>query len=340
MAHMGRGCSWTALLQLVLLAALAQHASGRILLDMPAAVLQRLLRGVSAAAALADMPGGPPPPPALVLPSGRDGDGGGGGGWLGQGPRAVLQGADQEVEARILDGEPAPESEWGFMVALVSRVDNSTVLCGGALLDNMTVLTAAHCVVDEQTGYPIYPLSIWAEVQGVRYPPMLILPHPDYKPTTLEDDEQDGVIQGGLHDIAVIKLALPVEGADTVALPRRRLRLRDGQPLEVAGWGKTSEAGNESQALLFAELNYLASVADCPIVPYKDTICAGNELTGARTCRGDSGGPLVLRHNATGVATVVGVVAFSPTNCTADLPFTRFTDVRQYLPQIREWQSL
>lgn len=110
---------------------------------MPAAVLQRLLRGVSAAAALADMPGGPPPPPALVLPSGRDGDGGGGGGWLGQGPRAVLQGADQEVEARILDGEPAPESEWGFMVALVSRVDNSTVLCGGALLDNMTVLTGA-----------------------------------------------------------------------------------------------------------------------------------------------------------------------------------------------------
>lgn len=210
--------------------------------------------------------------------------------------------------------------------------------------------------MDEQTGYPIYPLSIWAEVQGTLYPPMLILPHPgawapgrrhgqlpgsaarlrlhcgagslgracevhclcapgvcqaagrgpsmprlpahavlcsalsrlpacrpcgasppelssglpalgmsglpdyrglisvqlpttptpplphaplaDYKPTTLEDDEQDGVIQGDLHDIAVIKLALPVEGADAVALPRRRLPLRDGQQLEASGYGR------------------------------------------------------------------------------------------------------
>ncbi|KAL4451406.1 hypothetical protein ABPG77_009478 [Micractinium sp. CCAP 211/92] len=340
MAHTGQGCAWTALLQLLLLVALARNASGRVLLDQPVAALLRVLRGVSAAAALADMPGSPPPPPALLLPSSTSGDVG----WLGQGHLSVLQGqqdgGDDEVEPRILDGEPAPELEWGFMVALVSRADNRTVLCGGALLDNTTVLTAAHCVVDEQTGYPIYPLSIWAEVQGTLYPPMLILPHPDYKPTTLEDDEQDGVIQGDLHDIAVIKLALPVEGADAVALPRRRLPLRDGQQLEVAGWGKTSNSGNESQALLFADVNYLASVADCPIVPYNDTICAGNELTGARTCRGDSGGPLVLRHNATGVATVVGVVAFSPTNCTEALPFTRFTDVRQYLPQIREWQSL
>ncbi|KAL4420679.1 hypothetical protein ABPG75_010335 [Micractinium tetrahymenae] len=337
---MGLASAWTALLQLLLLAALARHASGRTLLDHPVGALQRLLRGVSAAAALRDAPGGPPPPPALLLPSAADW----GAGWLRQGPLGGSQGQhsedDEEVEARILDGEPAPEAEWGFMVALVSRTDNRTVLCGGALLDNTTVLTAAHCVVDEQTGYPIYPLSIWAEVQGVRYPPMLILPHPDYRPTTLEDDEQDGLVQGGLHDIAVIKLALPVEGAETAALPRRRLRLRDGQALEVAGWGKTSNAGNESQILLFAEVNYLANEADCPIVPYNDTICAGNEVTGARTCRGDSGSPLVLRHNVTGIATVVGVVAFSPTNCTADLPFTRFTDVRQYLPQIREWQSL
>lgn len=337
---MGRGCSWTALLQLLLVLALARHVSGRVLLDQPVAVLQRLLDGVSAAAALADALGGPPPPPALLWPSSL----GAGAGGLGQGPFRIPQqaGRDQEVEveARILEGEPAPEAEWGFMTALVSRVDNRTVLCGGALLDNTTVLTAAHCVVDEQTGFPIHPLSIWAEVQGERYPPMLILPHPDYRPTTLEDDELDGVVQGGLHDIAVVKLALPVEGAEGAALPRRGLRLRDGQPLEVAGWGKTSDSGNESQALLFAEVDYIAQVADCPIVPYEDTICAGNEQTGARTCRGDSGGPLVLRHPATGVATVVGVVAFSPTNCTQDLPFSRFTDVRQYLPQIREWQSL
>lgn len=48
------------------------------------------------------------------------------------------------MEPRILDGERAPELEWGFMVALVSRADNRTVLCGGALLDNTTVLTGGR----------------------------------------------------------------------------------------------------------------------------------------------------------------------------------------------------
>ncbi len=58
---------------------------------------------------------------------------------------------------------------------------------------------------------------------------------------------------------------------------------------------------------------------------------AADTVPPSRACfacpRACAGGPLVLRHSATGVATVVGVVAFSPTNCTEALPFTRFVSL-------------
>lgn len=59
------------------------------------------------------------------------------------------------VNKRIVNGEDATSGEFPSMVSLHGRFDNH--ICGGVLLNQTTVLTAAHCVGydDSQTHYTI-----------------------------------------------------------------------------------------------------------------------------------------------------------------------------------------
>jgi secreted trypsin-like serine protease len=48
-----------------------------------------------------------------------------------------------EQHNRIVGGRPANRTQFPWQVAII--IDSAT-FCGGALIDNRTVLTAAHCV--------------------------------------------------------------------------------------------------------------------------------------------------------------------------------------------------
>lgn len=52
-------------------------------------------------------------------------------------------GADIQDEERIVGGHNAELNEWPWIVALFN---NGRQFCGGSLMDNKHVLSAAHCV--------------------------------------------------------------------------------------------------------------------------------------------------------------------------------------------------
>ncbi|WP_462054975.1 trypsin-like serine protease, partial [Vibrio cholerae] len=54
-------------------------------------------------------------------------------------------GTESGVSSRIIGGEQAPVGAWPYMVSLTTR-DKSMAWCGGSLLSERYVLTAAHCV--------------------------------------------------------------------------------------------------------------------------------------------------------------------------------------------------
>lgn len=51
------------------------------------------------------------------------------------------------VDKRIIGGEEAKDGDFPFIVSIGSSAEGlSGHICGGTLLDNTTVLTAAHCL--------------------------------------------------------------------------------------------------------------------------------------------------------------------------------------------------
>lgn len=210
------------------------------------------------------------------------------------------------VEAHVVGGEEVPAESWPWVVALVDRadVDPTEPHCAGSYLGEGWVLTAAHCVADDDAG-PFDLLAGDPDVQraDVRVPITDVRVHPGF----------DGL--GALtDDVALVRGSEPLGITRAVlATPAQWPASAPGTLAQVAGWGETEPDGGGAPTQLHA--------ADTPVLAHIDcadavgegyaaarTVCAGGE--GAGTCFGDSGGPLV-GQDAGGSAVQIGVVSSS-----------------------------
>jgi secreted trypsin-like serine protease len=48
--------------------------------------------------------------------------------------------------ARIINGEEAKPNSWPWMIFLRAKISNVVYLCGGSIIGQNSILTAAHCV--------------------------------------------------------------------------------------------------------------------------------------------------------------------------------------------------
>jgi trypsin len=119
-------------------------------------------------------------------------------------------------------GEPIDIKQHPWQVALT--IGNN--LCGGSIVAQKWVLTAAHCVrplpklsdVKAKAGATDYTSSgIWTQIEK-------IVVHDGYNPTTNE------------NDLALIKLKAATAGR-VIPLASEAPPVPNGQPLEVTGWG-------------------------------------------------------------------------------------------------------
>nr|XP_034325153.1 chymotrypsinogen A-like isoform X1 [Crassostrea gigas] len=228
---------------------------------------------------------------------------------------------------RVVGGDPALEGEWPWQVSFQNERGH---FCGGTLVGDQWVVTAAHCLYG-QTISSIHVLlgehhqefksnNEWnATIQKVQI-------HPEYSTN-----------HGLPHDIAVVQLSRTVNVTGhyvrTACLPQDDDVFDDADYCYISGWGYTQGTG-DNDVLRHLRVLITPSVtcnSSWDGVITNNQICVGQGDTGA--CRGDSGGPLVCRRHDSFV--LVGVTSWGSATCTELGKPNVFTKTTAYLPWIR-----
>ncbi|XP_039499977.1 trypsin alpha-3-like [Drosophila santomea] len=167
--------------------------------------------------------------------------------------------------------------------------------CGGAILNDRTVLSAAHCVV---TGDPKnYSVSVGASTTlkgGQLVKVQSIIRHEGYNKVS------------NSNDIVILRLSTRLHlGANVQPIPLAESVPSGGSAALVSGWARTKKDRRRpmSQTLLSTSVDIVDQQACTKFYPNKSSVlCATSH--GASACRDDSGCPLVSDGK------LVGIVSF------------------------------
>ncbi|EFY94045.1 Peptidase S1/S6, chymotrypsin/Hap [Metarhizium robertsii ARSEF 23] len=193
-----------------------------------------------------------------------------------------------DVSPKIVGGVDSPEGSFPFLVSLSS---GGRHFCGGSLLNEDTILTASHCFEK-----PLQQLQVRAgsndrttggQVSGV----IDIIRHPQYNPTTHD------------NDVAILKISPPVNknaAVEFAKLAQEGTYPKPGQK-RVAGWGQI-QPGSPSglpppTKKREVEVNSMTHPQCQQIYQWRNLAVTGNmvcaKAQGKDSCSGDSGGPLL-----------------------------------------------
>lgn len=143
---------------------------------------------------------------------------------------------------RIVGGQTAQPGQFPYIVSLriVSEIMDPFHNCGGSILNERWVLTAAHCV---EFGAELTRIVVGAHhllEDGIEHRVHRIFVHPGYDAETLSDD------------IALIELAEPIEFGERVQ-PVELIEdfVPAGERATIAGWGNTFVSVLELLLLFF-----------------------------------------------------------------------------------------
>ncbi|KAF9796699.1 hypothetical protein SFRURICE_008109 [Spodoptera frugiperda] len=237
---------------------------------------------------------------------------------------------------RIIGGLNAGLGDFPWIARLGYLEDDEIdYMCGGALVTDRHVVTAAHCVQKSDYGLvlttvrlgehdtrtdPDCELKVCAPAvqdRGIKR----IISHPQFNKPAFH------------NDVAIIELDKPVtlnsemnilNYVAPICLPRTAEQLANfkiGDEMTVAGWGKMNMTTEErAKVLQFVNIPVVAP-AMCDSFGkgfklFESEICAGAEHN-KDACGGDSGGPLMKVFDTPEgpKSYLVGVVSFGPTIC-------------------------
>ncbi|XP_034750820.1 polyserase-2 [Etheostoma cragini] len=225
---------------------------------------------------------------------------------------------------RIVGGQKAPVGNWPWQASLQS---SGSHFCGGSLINNEWVLTAAHCF----SSIPAR-LTVSLGLQSLQGPNpnvvsrtvTTVINNPGYNADT--DD----------NDICLLKLSSPVTFNNfivPVCLAAPGSTFFSGVSSWVTGWGTIGSGVSLPPPGNLMEVNV-------PIVGNRqckcnygvgritnNMICAGLSAGGKDSCQGDSGGPMVSKQGSRWI--LGGIVSFGIGCAQPNFPGV-YTRVSQY----------
>ncbi|XP_030386347.1 serine protease 3-like [Scaptodrosophila lebanonensis] len=237
--------------------------------------------------------------------------------------------ASLSIEGRITNGKTAVAGQFPYQVGLSFSSGSSGWWCGGSIIDNQWVLTAAHCTKGA-TSVTIY----YGATQ--RTSPQLtqtvassnFVQHSSYNSIILSNDISLIKTPSVTFSSSINKVQLPAIASSYSTYA--------GQQAIASGWGKISDSATGVASTLQYENFEVVSVATCQatygsLTVTSKVICVAtpNKIS---TCSGDSGGPLTLASDGK----LIGVTSFvSSAGCESGAP-AGFTRVTSYLDWIKE----
>uniref|UniRef100_A0A3B3IAA1 Peptidase S1 domain-containing protein n=1 Tax=Oryzias latipes TaxID=8090 RepID=A0A3B3IAA1_ORYLA len=194
-----------------------------------------------------------------------------------------------KVGTRIVGGQAAAAGAWPWQV----RLDINGALCGGSLINNQWILSAAHCVVVYlgETEINNSPNSVSRTVSR-------IIVHPNYNSDTHN------------NDVALLKMASSVTFTDYISPVCLAAQGSDFPGQEVTylvRYQSPCSAPSTLQEVSVPVVNNTQCNSSYSIIT-SNMICAGLTEGGKDSCQGDSGGPLVTKNGTTWIQ--AGVVSF------------------------------
>ncbi|HVE94599.1 MAG TPA: serine protease [Acidimicrobiales bacterium] len=199
----------------------------------------------------------------------------------------------------IVGGTNVPPNGYPFMASVQ---DGGYHFCGGSVIANQWVLTAAHCVPDgKAAGLTVRVGSNSNTSGGTVIGVTAVKVHPSF--------------DGTYFDAALLQLAssvpLTVAKIALANAPTNDNLEVEGTPVVVAGWGDfnpvtmgllASSTLKEATVNVVNDQNCQGSTASKEALT---TVCAA--ATGKDSCQGDSGGPLFWKSGAQRIQ--IGVVS-------------------------------
>ncbi|XP_041960225.1 uncharacterized protein LOC121718887 isoform X2 [Alosa sapidissima] len=235
------------------------------------------------------------------------------------------------LNTRIVGGQDAPAGNWPWQASLHFVLSGvlSSFLCGGSLINEQWVLSAASCFSSISSS----DLEVYLGRQNqegsnpneVKRTVSRIITHPSFNPVTRD------------NDIALLRLSAPVTFTNfisPVCLAASGSVFLNGVDSWVTGWGDVAEGEplpspgtlKEVEVAVTENTQCQSLYEAVPFTVTDNMICAGKLAGGKDLCKGDSGGPLVSQQDSVWVQS--GIVSLE--GCAQPNPTGVYTRVSRY----------
>ncbi|XP_055844782.1 serine protease SP24D-like [Episyrphus balteatus] len=205
--------------------------------------------------------------------------------------------AQAGITGRIVGGKYAEPGQFPYQISLRLLGEH---ICGGSIIAEKFILTAAHCVVDTENNLEPYPaeyFSIRAGTNDRLHGGVVVR----VQAITVNDNYDGDVVS----DVAVIELVKPLTFSEKIQpIELASEKVPSGSEVIISGWGL--EETNAKTPPVKLQYNIVKAISSLKCLTkiglFTEQILCLEHKANNGACSGDSGGPAAYNHQLVGVA--------------------------------------